>query len=63
MKRFILEDAVVKNMKLESDQLKFTEPQSAYQYCPGCSSSGCTGSAQYGCDSCSSCSSWAGGKK
>ncbi len=62
MKRFILDKAIVENMKQSCDQLKITDAQIAYGYCPGCSNSGCTGSAQYGCDSCSSCSSWAGGR-
>ena len=62
MTRFILNESIINSLKKESTRNTFISSQEAYQYCPGCSSSGCTGSAQYGCDSCSSCSSWAGGK-
>lgn len=62
MSRFILNESIINKLKVEFADTTIINMHEAYQYCPGCSNSGCTGSAQYGCDSCSSCSSWAGGK-
>lgn len=62
MGRFILNESTINKLKAESVNANSTNSHEVYQYCPGCSNSGCTGSAQYGCDSCSSCSSWAGGR-
>ena len=60
MSQFFLNDAAMNKLSVFNEFVVANEQERIHEYCPGCSSSGCTGSAQYGCDSCSSCSSWAG---
>lgn len=58
MNRFMLNAEELSGLK-EYDSIALgANAKAAYSYCPGCSDSGCTGSAQYGCKSCSSCADW-----
>lgn len=62
MKNFILSSAEMEELSVYEKCVNSTDIKYAHSYCPGCSDSGCTGSAQYGCSSCSSCAAWQKGK-
>ena len=58
MNRFQLNSFELDALKEYDTIASGVKGKTAYSYCQGCADSGCTGSAQYGCKSCSSCADW-----